>query len=227
MRTVPSTLTALKSPRRYCIWRNCRTNSLRRMSMTICRCCWRGTGVIAKENLARLLHLCGLYDKTLLATIYDCALRVSEVCSLRWEDISFERQQLFVYQGKGRKDRCVPISSQLLLLLHIYRKKYPSDDFVFKTHGRGVIPQPVKPGYVRAILKNALTKACLDPAITVHALRHSAASHLLENGESILEVQKRLGHTRLTTTMIYLHVANIEPERHVRLIDVLFPPKAG
>ena len=183
--------------------------------------------VIAKENLARLLHLCGLYDKALLATIYDCALRVSEVCSLRWEDISFERQQLFVYQGKGRKDRCVPISSQLLLLLHIYRKKYPSDDFVFKTHGRGVIPQPVKPGYVRAILKNALTKACLDPAITVHALRHSAASHLLENGESILEVQKRLGHTRLTTTMIYLHVSNIEPERHVRLIDVLFPPKAG
>ena len=55
--------------------------------------------------------------------------------------------------------------------------------------------------------------------------KHSAATHLLENGENILDVQKRLGHARITTTMIYLHVADIEPARHVRLIDTLFPPK--
>jgi site-specific recombinase XerD len=74
-------------------------------------------------------------------------------------------------------------------------------------------------------LKNALTKACLDRTITIHTLRHSAASHLLENGESLLDVQKRLGHVRLTTTMVYLHVADIEPMKHVRLIDTIFPPK--
>ena len=114
---------------------------------------------------------------------------------------------------------------QLLLLLRIFKKRIPSDDFVFKSHGRGITPQPIKPGYVRVIMKNALTKACLDHSITIHALRHSAASHLLENGESLLEVQKRLGHVRLTTTMIYLHVADIEPMKHVRLIDTIFPPK--
>ena len=181
--------------------------------------------VLSQEQMKRLIGLCDLYDKALLSTIYDCALRVSEACSLKWIDISFDRQQVFVYQGKGKKDRIVPISGQLLILLRIFKKRFPSDDFVFKTHGRGVLPQPIKPGYVRVIMKNALSKACLDHTITIHALRHSAASHLLENGESLLDVQKRLGHVRLTTTLIYLHVANIEPMRHVRLIDTIFPPK--
>ena len=181
--------------------------------------------VLSQEQVARLIHQCDLYDKALLSTIYDCALRVSEACSLKWDDISFERQQLFVYQGKGKKDRIVPISGQLLTLLRIFKKRFPSDDFVFKTHGKGVAPQPINYGYVRAIFKNALMKNCLDRSITIHSLRHSASSHLLENGESILEVQKRLGHVRLTTTMIYLHVADIEPQKHVRLIDTLFPPK--
>ena len=181
--------------------------------------------VLSQEQVKRLISLCDLYDKALLSTIYDCALRVSEVCSLKWDDISFDRQQVFIYQGKGKKDRCVPISEQQLLLLRIYKRHYPSEDFVFKTHGRNVAPQPIKPGYVAVILKNALMKTCLDHTITIHTLRHSAASHLLENGESLLDVQKRLGHARLTTTMIYLHVADIEPMKHVRLIDVIFPPK--
>ena len=120
----------------------------------------------------------------------------------------------------------MPISEQQLKMLHCFKRRYPSDDFVFKSHGRGVTPQPIKPGYVRVIMKNALTKASLDHSITIHALRHSAASHLLENGESLLDVQKRLGHARLTTTMVYLHVADIEPMKHVRLIDTIFPPKS-
>lgn len=181
--------------------------------------------VLSQHQVARLIHLCDLYDKALLAVIYDCALRASEVCKLKWDDINFDRQQLFVCQGKGRKDRYVPISGQLLILLRIYRKKFPSDDYVFKSHGRGVTPQPIKPGYIRPILKNALMKACLDQSITIHALRHSSASHLLEMGESILDVQQRLGHARLKTTMIYLHVAETEPKKHVRPIDVIFPPK--
>ena len=181
--------------------------------------------VLSQEQMKRLIGLCDLYDKALLSTIYDCALRVSEVCSLKWIDISFDRQQVFVYQGKGKKDRCVPISEQQLAMLRYFKKRFPSDDFVFKTHGKGVAPQPIKPGYVRIIMKNALIKASLDHSITIHTLRHSAASHLLENGESLLDVQKRLGHARLTTTMVYLHVADIEPMKHVRLIDTIFPPK--
>ena len=181
--------------------------------------------VLSQQQVALLLHRCDLYDKTLLSTIYDCALRVSEACSLKWIDISFDRQQLFVYQGKGKKDRCVPISAQLLVLLRIYRKHFPSDDFVFKSHGRGVAPQPIRPGYVRTVFKNALVKACLDHSLTIHSLRHSYSSHLLEMGENILNVQKRLGHVRLQTTMVYLHVADMEPQKLVRPIDILFPPK--
>ena len=172
--------------------------------------------VLSQEQMKRLIGLCDLYGKTLLSTIYDCALRVSEACSLKWIDISFERQQVFIYQGKGKKDRVVPISEQQLKMLHCFKKRYPSDDFVFKSHFGVAIPQPIKPGYIRTIFKNALTKASLDHTITIHAIRHSAASHLLENGESLLDVQKRLGHARLTTTMVYLHVADIEPMKHVR-----------
>ncbi|MBR1557998.1 MAG: tyrosine-type recombinase/integrase, partial [Prevotella sp.] len=108
--------------------------------------------VLSQEQVKRLISLCDLYDKALLSTIYDCALRVSEACSRKWDDISFDRQQVFVYQGKGKKDRCVAISAQLLLLLRIFKKRFPSDDFVFKTHGRGVAPQPIKPGYVAVLV---------------------------------------------------------------------------
>ena len=181
--------------------------------------------VLSQEQIARLLRNCTLYDKTLLAVIYDCALRVSEACRLRWDDICFDRRKLFVFQGKGRKDRYVPVSDQMLVVLKAYRKKYPSDDYVFKSHRGETEPQRITPGYVRIILKNALAMVALDHSITIHDLRHSAATHLLENGENIVHVQKRLGHARLTTTMVYLHVADIEPVRHVRLIDVLFPPK--
>ena len=181
--------------------------------------------VLSQEQIARLLRNCTLYDKTMLALIYDCALRVGEACRLRWDDICFDRKKLFVFQGKGRKDRYVPVSDQMLVVLKAYRKKYPSDDYVFKSHGNNKEPQRITPGYVRPILKNALTRVTLDHTITIHDLRHSAATHLLENGENIVHVQKRLGHARLTTTMVYLHVADIEPVRHVRLIDVLFPPK--
>ena len=181
--------------------------------------------VLSQRSIARLVQCCNLYNKTLLALIYDCALRVSEACRLRWEDVCFDRRMLFVCQSKGNKDRYVPISSQMLIVLSAFRKRYPSDDFVFKTHGKNVTPQRINPGYVRTILKNALTKAALDPTITIHALRHSAATHLLENGESILDVMNRLGHKRISTTMNYLHVADIERIKHVRLIDTLFPPR--
>ena len=96
--------------------------------------------VLSQEQMKRLIGLCDLYDKALLSTIYDCALRVSEACSLKWHDISFERQQVFVYQGKGKKDRVVPISEQQLRMLQCFKKRFPSDDFVFMSHGRGVVP---------------------------------------------------------------------------------------
>ena len=179
--------------------------------------------VLSQEQMARLIHGSPLYAKTLLALIYDCALRVSEACRLRWEDISFDRKMLFVYQGKGAKDRYVPISDQMLVVLKAFKVKYPSDDYVFKTQGSKTAPQRITPPYVRTILKQALARVALDHSITIHDLRHSAATHLLENGENILQVQKRLGHARLTTTMVYLHIAKIDLVKQVRMIDVLFP----
>ena len=71
---------------------------------------------------------------TLLAIIYDCALRVGEACRLRWDDICFDRKKLFVFQGKGRKDRYVPISDQMLVVLKAYRKKYPGDEIATHTN---------------------------------------------------------------------------------------------
>ena len=89
--------------------------------------------VLSQEQIGRLLRNCSLYDKTLLAIIYDCALRVGEACCLRWDDICFDRKKLFVFQGKGRKDRYVPISDQMLVVLKAYRKKYPDDEIATHT----------------------------------------------------------------------------------------------
>ena len=96
---------------------------------------------------------------------------------------------------------------------------------VLKGHRRFALGGQTRVAFPRVILKNTLARVVLDHTITTHDQSHSAATHLLENGENIVHVQKRLGHARLTTTMVYLHVADIEPIRHVRLRDVLFLPK--
>lgn len=176
--------------------------------------------VLSVEQVQLLLRSCDLYTKALFSVIYDCGLRAFEVCNLRWNDISFDRQQVFVRRGKGGKDRIVPISPKTLQVLKVYHKRFWGTDLVFKKDGGLIIP--IDNAYIRKCLKHQLQKAGLDTSLSTHALRHSYATHLLEAGEDIQTVQQRLGHRSLQTTTVYLHVARLERRQCVYLIDHIF-----
>ena len=176
--------------------------------------------ILSVEQVQRLLRSCDLYTKALFSVIYDCGLRAFEACSLCWTDIMFDRQQVHIRRGKGGKDRIVPVSPKTLQVLRVYHWHFPGSGLVFKKDG-GLI-RPIDNAYIRKCLRYQLEKAGLDASLSTHALRHSYATHLLEAGEDIQTVQRRLGHRSLQTTVIYLHVARLERRQCVYLIDHIF-----
>lgn len=176
--------------------------------------------ILSVEQVRRLLRSCDLYPKALFSVIYDCGLRASEACNLDWYDISFDRCQVHVKKGKGGKDRVVPISPKTLQVLRVFWKSYGTPGAVFKMPN--IVTGGITPSYIRKSLKHQLEKAGLDPTLTTHSLRHAHATHLVEAGEDIQTVQKRLGHKSLQTTTVYLHVARLERRQCVYLVDRIF-----
>jgi integrase/recombinase XerC len=144
-------------------------------------------------------------DAAVLELIYSAGLRVSEVCGLRVDQVDLSGRTLHVL-GKGRKERVIPFGGPALAALEAYWRwigpqQKPSDP-VFQ--GRGGVP--LSPIRVQTRLKRYLAQAGLDPALTPHKLRHSFATHLLEDGADLRAVQELLGHKNLKTTEVYTHV---------------------
>lgn len=147
-------------------------------------------------------------DAAILETIYSCGLRVSELCQLKAGDISWTEQQIRVL-GKGRKQRLVPVGGPALEAIRAYWNQFdynPSAEepaFVSRMDKR----KPLLPREVQLRLKVHLASAGLDPELTPHKLRHSFATHLLDNGADLRSVQELLGHAQLATTQVYTHVS--------------------
>jgi integrase/recombinase XerC len=162
-----------------------------------------------------------LRDAAMLETIYSCGLRISEVCGLRVEDIDW-REQLVRVRGKGRKERLVPIGAPALAAIERYWRalKPPPLDAqpVFLGSGKGGLP--VRPTHFALRFKRYLALAGLDPGLTPHKLRHSFATHLLDNGADLRSVQELLGHAHLATTQVYTHVST---ERLKKAYDQAHP----
>lgn len=175
--------------------------------------------ILSVEQVKLLLRTSELYSKTLFAVIYDLGLRAFEACNLKWNDINFDRHQVHIKKGKGGKDRIVPISEKTLIVLKAYRRDYPSKNLVFKAFGKN---ESIDPNFIRRSLREVLKMAGLDTSLSTHSLRHSYATHLLEAGEDVQTVQQRLGHRSVTTTMIYLHLAKVEKNQCINLIDSIF-----
>lgn len=142
--------------------------------------------------------------RAILMTMYSAGLRVSEVVHLQLRDIDSKRMVIRVDQGKGRKDRYVPLSEALLPVLRQYWKAARPADWLF----RGQIPnQPLTRSSVERVFKKAKKDASITKNVTVHSLRHSFATHLLEKGTDIRTIQRLLGHRSLSSTQGYTHVA--------------------
>ncbi|WP_243186901.1 tyrosine-type recombinase/integrase [Clostridium muellerianum] len=145
--------------------------------------------------------------KAILMTTYSAGLRVSEVCKLKIKDIDSKNMQIFIRQGKGKKDRYSLLSKANLKILREYWKKYKPKEFLFP--GRYCI-DPISTRSVQRIFEKALKKTRIAKNATVHTLRHSFATHLLDAGTDICFIQRLLGHTRITTTTIYLHLRRMD-----------------
>ncbi len=142
--------------------------------------------------------------RTLFTAIYAAGLRVSEAVALTAKDIDSARMVLVVRQGKGRRDRYVMLSEQLLTVLRAYWRKTRPQTWLFPG------PDPSRPITVRTVqraCRDAVAAAGLDPSVTVHTLRHSFATHLLEQGVDIRVIQDLLGHRNITSTTRYARVA--------------------
>lgn len=159
--------------------------------------------VLSQEEVLSIIQSTrNLKHRAILALIYSCGLRISELINLKLTDFHLERKQLIVKNGKGRKDRYVSLADSFLPLLSNYYHSYkPAIYFVEGQNGGTYSAESV-----RQFLKKSCLKAQIKKNVTPHTLRHSYATHLLENGVDIRYIQSLLGHAKPETTMIYTHV---------------------
>lgn len=161
--------------------------------------------VLDGNEIKRLLGAIeNVKHKLILATIYSAGLRVSELPKIRVGDLDLENNQIRVVQGKGRKDRRSIISKKLSEVLKKYIQKKSASDFLFESSRGGKLTTRS----IQKIFSENLKKAGIKKRASCHSLRHSFATHLLENGTDTRYIQELLGHKNLETTQIYTKVAN-------------------
>ena len=180
---------------------------------------------ITVEQVERLLSAptdadtLGRRDRAMLETIYSTGIRVSEVVGLNFEDLDVESEALRVF-GKGRRERMVPLGSHALRAIQSYLDMLAGDPRFSDAWQRRMTPGAKVPLFinkhggrlssrsVRRKLDKYLREAGLDPSISPHTLRHSFATHLLDNGADLRSVQELLGHQSLSTTQVYTHLSS-------------------
>lgn len=175
--------------------------------------------VLSREEMRRVLEVIGnLKHFTLLMTLYATGLRLSELLNLLVQDIDSQRMLIRVRQGKGKKDRYVPLSETLLKQLRRYWKDHRPSSWLFPSTDAG---RPLEGSSVQKVCAQAAVKAGLSKRVSPHILRHSFATHLLEAGTDLKTTQGLLGHSTLSTTSVYLHVAAQAPGHRRQALDLL------
>ena len=161
--------------------------------------------VLSKDEVKSILEAPNnLKHRAMLSLIYACGLRRSELLNLTLKDILSDRGLLFIRQSKGKKDRVVPISNKLIEMLRDYYKAFKPKIWLFEGHLSG---EKYSERSIQLVLIQAVTKAKIEKPVTLHWLRHSYATHLLENGTDLRYIQELLGHSSSRTTEIYTHVS--------------------
>lgn len=159
--------------------------------------------VLGIEEILKLIQSTkNLKHRAIIAMLYGSGLRIGELLNLKLSDFDFPRKQLHIRNGKGRKARYATIAESLFPLLKNYHQTYRPKLYFIENPNGG----PYSAESIRAFLKKGAKNAGITKAVTPHTLRHSYATHLLEQGIDIRYIQELLGHSRPETTMIYTHV---------------------
>lgn len=187
--------------------------------------------VLSRKEVKRLLHTPALLKhRILFALLYDCGLRCMEVRRLQLKDIDMDRRMLHIRQSKGKKDRYVPIGNVLAIGLQKYIETVQPVKWLFNGRGDATI-EGAKGGdfdsryaqrSVQYAVSSAVKQAGINKDVSVHTLRHTYATHLLEAGTDIMTIQKLLGHSNIDTTMIYLHVMQPSERIPISILDQLY-----
>ena len=161
--------------------------------------------VLSKEDVKKILEAHSNFKhRVMLSLIYACGLRRSELLNLKANDIDSDRGVLLIKQAKGKKDRITPLSVKTIQMLREYYKTYKPEVWFFEGQKKG---EQYSAESLQSVLKQALTKAKITKPATLHWLRHSYATHLLESGTDLRYIQELLGHKSSRTTEIYTHVS--------------------
>jgi integrase/recombinase XerD len=161
--------------------------------------------VLSKEEIKLILNAhSNIKHKMMLSLIYSCGLRCGELLALQPVHIDSKRNLVLLKNAKGKKDRIAPLSPKILAMLREYYKLHKPTNFLFEGQTKGM---PYDARSLQLILKQALQKSGITKPATLHWLRHSYATHLLESGTDLRYIQELLGHSSSKTTEIYTHVS--------------------
>jgi len=161
--------------------------------------------VLSKEEIKAILEAPkNLKHKAMLSMIYSCGLRRSELLNLIPNDIDSKRNVVIIRQSKGKKDRITPLSPKILELLRDYYKEYSPKIYLFEGQEKNT---QYSARSLEEVLKKSIKLAKINKPVTLHWLRHSYATHLLESGTDLRYIQELLGHNSSKTTEIYTHVS--------------------
>jgi len=160
--------------------------------------------VMSLEEVSRILDVTSnIKHKAILSVIYGCGLRISECINLKNEDIDSSNMRIWVRNAKGKKDRITLLSPSLLELLRDYYRIYKPKQWLFE----GAYDKQYSTSSIRQVFNRSKKRAGVNVPATVHTLRHSFATHLLDSGTNLRYIQKLLGHSSSKTTEIYTHVS--------------------
>jgi len=164
-----------------------------------------------------------IQNKAYLTAVYTCGLRLHEALFLQVTDIDAQRMRIHVHRGKGAKDRYVPLPESTVNILRQYWATHRNPKWIFPRLGRGgnegpAAQQPMSYSSVQGALRRVLKQLKFTKRISIHTLRHSYATHLLEQGVNIRRIQQYLGHSSLNSTMVYLHLTT---QGHEHAYDII------
>jgi len=160
--------------------------------------------VLSREEINSIINvISNKKQRVIIMLIYATGVRLGEVIQIKLGDIDIDRKLIFIRGGKGKKDRIVPLSDKLYQNLRGYISMYKPEEYLFEGNG----DSHYSARSVQQILKRALIKAGIKKNASVHSLRHSCATHMLESGTDLRLVQEILGHTSIKTTEIYTHIS--------------------
>lgn len=164
--------------------------------------------VLSKEETIKIIEtIANIKHRTIVSLLYSAGLRLSEVINLKITDIDRDRKQIFIRKAKGNKDRYSILSKKSLELIEMHIKANKPFDYLFNSNKNktGTISSRT----IQKVICVAAYNAGIEKKVTPHTLRHSFATHLMEEGVNIRHIQTLLGHANLVSTSIYLHTINL------------------